>query len=124
MNNILELTPNDFNGNRLNNKYNNKLVLIKFYTPWCGHCQSSRPEYERLADIFPKNSQSPIIIAQFNCEQYHNFINNTFNNFKSGPKIEGYPTFLIYKNTIYKKNYNGARNVMGYHNALMIELRP
>jgi protein disulfide-isomerase A6 len=38
----------------------NKNVLIEFYAPWCGHCKSLAPIYEKVAETF-KNEPNCIV---------------------------------------------------------------
>lgn len=112
--NVIELTSADFKGTTLS-KYKDKVVLIKFYAPWCGYCIKSAPGYQELS-IKYKNDKK-VIIAQIDCDKYEDFINE-FNQFATGPKVLGYPTFLLYVNGLYKETYNGPREVSGYMDIL------
>lgn len=115
MNPVIELTPNDFNQN-MNLKNYNQYVLIKFFAPWCGHCKAMEDDYKNLA-YRHNNKRKKITIAEFNCDNYKNFIDNKFNKFLNGPKIQGYPTILLYKNGKFLKEYDGnGRHVEDFEN--------
>lgn len=109
---VVELKPSDFSGTTLP-KYKNKIVLIKFYASWCGHCKRAAPDYEELAKQYKNDTK--VIIAKLDCDKYEDFIQD-FNQFANGPKVPGYPTILLYINGIYKTSYEGNRTVEDYIN--------
>jgi len=48
-------------------KDSNKNVLVEFYAPWCGHCKTLAPIYEKLATIFA--SEPDVVIAKLDATQ-------------------------------------------------------
>lgn len=76
-----------------------KDVMLEFYAPWCGHCKSLTPKYEKLGEAFANNAN--VVIAKIDATA-----NDTPN------KIEGFPTIKFYKSND-KKNpvtYDGGRD--------------
>jgi protein disulfide-isomerase A6 len=47
-----------------------KDVLVEFYAPWCGHCKSLAPTYEKLAKAYA--SEKNIVIASVNADAAEN----------------------------------------------------
>ncbi|KAG0556187.1 hypothetical protein KC19_11G033200 [Ceratodon purpureus] len=61
-----------------------KDVIIEVYAPWCGHCQSLEPEYNKLGEAL-KNISSIVIAKMDGTKNEHERL-----------KIEGYPTILFF----------------------------
>ncbi|CAG9315654.1 unnamed protein product [Blepharisma stoltei] len=79
-----------------------KDVLVEFYAPWCGHCKSLAPEYEKLAAAVKDNSN--LIIAK---------VDATANEVK-GINIQGFPTLKWFpSNNKRPVDYEGERNFDG-----------
>lgn len=70
--------------------------LIKFYAPWCGHCKSMAPAYERLAT----NLLGEVNVAEVNADKERGL--------RSRFDISGFPTVIFLRQgNVYK--YKGPR---------------
>jgi protein disulfide-isomerase A6 len=109
---VVELSEKDFNNRQpILKNYKDKLVLIKFYTNWCGYCVRSIPDYEELSRKYKNNKR--VVIAQMDAEKNNEFLEhlNKFNNWEG---VNGYPTILLFKNNLYLTKYTGNRTVVDY----------
>ena len=77
--------------------------LVLFYAPWCGHCKTIHPTWNKLMET---NENNKVKIKKINCDKdtklakLHN--------------IEGFPTIKLCKNGVNSSNntveYNGDRS--------------
>lgn len=61
-----------------------KHVFVKFYAPWCGHCQNMAPAWRDLADEFLDRDDVLIAKIDWTTSQVN------------GINIEGFPTLKFY----------------------------
>lgn len=80
-----------------------KDVLVKYYAPWCGHCKSLAPIYDKIAERILHNSN--IVLAK--CDATANEI--------EGVNIQGFPTIKFYpsNNKNEPMDFDGERTEEG-----------
>jgi len=77
-----------------------KDVLVEFYAPWCGHCKSLAPKYDKLGEMMA--AEPSIVIAKVDSTE-----NDT-----PPTKVKGFPTLILFPSGSKSSpiTYSGERN--------------
>jgi protein disulfide-isomerase-like protein len=76
--------------------------IVMFHAPWCGHCKTTKPVFEKVAEKFKKISHK-IKFGMVNGD------NNP--ELKTRYSVGGYPTILHIKNGVQMDEYNEQREI-------------
>ncbi|MQL84834.1 hypothetical protein Taro_017349 [Colocasia esculenta] len=96
--NVIVLTEENFDQVVLDET---KDVLVEFYAPWCGHCKSLAPTYEKVANVY--KLEEDVVIANLDADKYKGLAE------KYG--VSGYPTLKFFpKNNKAGEDYDGDRD--------------
>lgn len=93
---LIDLTETNFDSSTSSGSY-----FVKFYAPWCGHCQKLAPTWEELAKRFESNNR--VSIARVDCTTERSVCNTH--------EIKGYPTLLFIKDGSVAERYTGQRTL-------------
>ncbi|KAL2323693.1 hypothetical protein Fmac_028072 [Flemingia macrophylla] len=97
--NVVVLTPENFNEVVLDET---KDVLVEFYAPWCGHCKSLAPTYEKVATAF--KSEEDVVIANLDADKYRDLAEKY--------DVSGFPTLKFFpKGNKAGEEYGGGRDL-------------
>jgi protein disulfide-isomerase A1 len=92
---VLVLTDSTFDDAIKQNQY----ILVEFYAPWCGHCQSLKPEYARAATTL-KEQGSAVALAKVDA--------TVESSLGQRYAVQGYPTLKWFVDGE-PLDYNGGR---------------
>ncbi len=87
--------------------------FVMIYADWCGHCKTAKPDFEKMA------AESPLDIGSH--KVYMRMVNGDSEEGKA-LKVQGYPTFRLYKPDGRMIEYTGGRSVDQYKEFLKQEL--
>ncbi|KAI3991257.1 hypothetical protein MKX01_022478 [Papaver californicum] len=96
---VVVLTGENFNEIVLDET---KDVLVEFYAPWCGHCKSLAPIYEKVASAY--KLEGDVVIANLDADKHKDLAERY--------GISGFPTLKFFpKGNKAGEDYDGGRDV-------------
>mmetsp|Transcript_21596 Transcript_21596/g.27474 ORF Transcript_21596/g.27474 Transcript_21596/m.27474 type:complete len:110 (-) Transcript_21596:64-393(-) len=79
---------------------------IKFFAPWCGHCQALAPVWTRISTTVDDS----IKVAKVDCSV------EGISDYCSAHEVTGFPTIQAWENGENISTYDGERNYGGIRN--------
>ena len=74
--------------------------MVLYYAEWCGHCQTMKPEWNKVVKKLKKNNNN-VNIAEIESNHIDTLVNK--------PKIQGFPTIKMYNNGKEVANFEDER---------------
>lgn len=78
------------------------VVMVKFYAPWCGHCKTLAPTYEKAAKKLKKQNPSVRLAKLDATTEWGETKAKAYD-------VSGYPTLLMFKDGVLHETYGGFR---------------
>ena len=96
---VTDLTSNNFDHRVIDS---NGVWIVEFYAPWCGHCKSLAPEYQKAA----KALAGIVNIGAVNCDEQKQLCGQF--------GVQGFPTIKVFGGNKQKpEDYQGQRTAEG-----------
>ena len=96
---VVELTDLTFSSTVSETRY----MMVEFYAPWCGHCQSFAPQYREAARAL-RDTQPEVRLAKLDA--------TTEKETAEALDIQGFPSFKLFRNGR-PIDYSGERSADG-----------
>jgi len=93
---VVDLTPDNFDDVINKASY----AFVEFYAPWCGHCKSLAPEYEKFGAAF--EGKDDVVIAKVDADA-HKELGSRFG-------VTGFPTLKLFTKGK-PEDYTGGRTL-------------
>ncbi|XP_022107041.1 protein disulfide-isomerase A3-like [Acanthaster planci] len=94
---VIELTDDSFKSEAARHD----LMLVQFFTAWCGHCKKLAPEYEKAATVL-KSNDPPVPLAKIDCAEKGIETCGDYG-------VSDFPSMKIFRNGKLSSEYQGAR---------------
>lgn len=78
-----------------------RMVFVKFFAPWCGHCQKLAPAYEEASEILEEES-SKVELAELDATTQHASATRY--------EIRAFPTMILFIDGVARDHYYGERS--------------
>jgi len=91
--------------------FSDDAVFRLIYVDWCKYCTVTKPEFDKLGDVYTTNSGKNVVIEKLNGDRQRNLVD------KLNIDVNGYPTIVLTVNGMTKK-YHGEKTFEAFEQYL------